>query len=71
VQRRRITVVGLVAVDPDTRTFEHRNELLAVARGRALEQFAEGGRFVAVVGAAGCFARLGEQAEPDVQRCSS
>ena len=71
VQLGGVAVVGLVAVDPDTRAFEHGDELLAVARRRVLEQFAEGGGFVAVVGAPGGFARLGEQAEPDAQRCSS
>ena len=71
VQLGGIAVVGLVAVDPDTRAFEHGDELLAVARGRVLEQFAEGGGVVAVVGTPGRFARLREQAEPDAQRCSS
>ena len=66
-----VAVVGFVAVDPHTRAFEHGDELLAVARGRALEKLPEGGGVVGVVGTPGCFARLREQAEPDAQRCSS
>ena len=59
--------VGLVAVDPDTRAVEHRGELLPVAHPRAVEQLPERRDVVAVVGASGCLARLGEQPEPNAQ----
>ena len=71
VQDGGVAVVGLVAVDPDTRAVEHGDELLAVSRPRAVEQFPEGRGVVAVVGAAGRLARLREQPEPDAQLRSS
>lgn len=67
MERCRVAVGRLVAVDPHPRALEHSGELVAVAVPREREQLSELRGVELVVGAARRFARLREQPQANGQ----